>query len=414
MTSRIAVVLKGWPRLSETFIAQELRALEQLGLRLQIWSLRHPTDGQSQDIAARLAAPVVYLPEYLRHAPVRLWRGWRVARRLPGYAAALAAWRADLARDRSANRVRRFGQALVLAAELPADVGHLHAHFLHTPASVARYAALLRGLPWSVSAHAKDIWTTPEWDKREKLASARWAVTCTRQGAAHLAALAPGKCRYVPHGIDLTRFPHVPDLPGTRDGSDPADPVIIASVGRAVEKKGYDDLLAALALLPAGLHWRFVHIGGGTLLAALQRQAAALGIAARIDWRGPQTQGSVLALLRRCDVFVLAARIAADGDRDGLPNAMLEAMSQRRAVLATDVAAIPEAVRDGLTGALVPPRDVRALARRLAALIADPWSRACLGAAAAETVRQDYDFARCIGGIAAAFAAGAPATHPGG
>ena len=165
--SAIAVVVKGWPRLSETFIAQELIALERRGLRLALFSLRHPTDTKTHALAGQLAAPIVYLPEYLHQEPARVWRGWLRARTLPGYAEARATWRRDLARDRSANRIRRFGQAMVLATELPADIGHVYAHFLHTPASVARYAAIMRGLPWSVSAHAKDIWTTPDWEKRE-------------------------------------------------------------------------------------------------------------------------------------------------------------------------------------------------------------------------------------------------------
>ena len=132
----------------------------------------------------QIRAPVLYLPEYLKDAPRRVLAGWRRARRLPGYAAARRAWLADLSRDPTPNRIRRFGQALVLAAEAAPEIGHLHAHFLHTPASVARYAAVMRGLPWSVSAHAKDIWTTPEWEKRGKLASAEWAVTCTEAGRA--------------------------------------------------------------------------------------------------------------------------------------------------------------------------------------------------------------------------------------
>src|SRR5204863_2640060 len=138
---------------------------------------------------------LLYLPEYLYQEPLRVWRGWLRCRRRPGYRKARAAFLADLWRDMSPNRVRRFGQALVLAEELPPDVGHLHAHFLHTPASVARYAAAIGGLPWSVSAHAKDIWTTRDWEKREKLADAGWAVTCTAAGHRHLAVLAPAEDR---------------------------------------------------------------------------------------------------------------------------------------------------------------------------------------------------------------------------
>ena len=131
---------------------------------------------------------------------------------MPGYRAARSAWLADLARDPTANRGRRFGQALVLAAELAPDIVHLHAHFLHTPTSVARYAAMVRGISFSISAHAKDIWTTPEWDKREKIASCAWLSTCTRANAEHLRPLAPSPDRVdlVYHGIDLGRFPPPP------------------------------------------------------------------------------------------------------------------------------------------------------------------------------------------------------------
>ena len=188
---RVAFVLKGYPRLSETFIAQEIAALEQRGLDIAIVSLRWPTDRARHPVHERIRAPVLYLPEYLKDAPRRVLAGWRMARRLPGYGAARRAWLADLVRDPTPNRIRRWGQALVLAAELPPDIDHLHAHFLHTPASVARYAAIMRGLRWSVSAHAKDIWTIPEWEKRGKLAGAAWAVTCTGDGRDHLAALAP-------------------------------------------------------------------------------------------------------------------------------------------------------------------------------------------------------------------------------
>src|SRR5258708_1383488 len=149
----VAFVLKGYPRLSETFIAQEIHALEAAGLDIRIVSLRHPTDSKRHAIHGEIRAPILYLPEYLYQEALRVWRGCRAALRLPGFAAAWRAFLRDLVRDPTPNRVRRFGQAAVLAHELPAGVGALHAHFLHTPASVTRYAALMRQLPWTVSAH---------------------------------------------------------------------------------------------------------------------------------------------------------------------------------------------------------------------------------------------------------------------
>lgn len=398
----LAVLLKGYPRLSETFIAQEILALEQRGFRLQLVSLRHPTDRKRHPVHDAVQAPVRYLPEYLYQEPLRVLRGWWRARRSRGYRDARRAFLRDLRRDPTPNRVRRFGQACVLAAELPDQVTHLYAHFLHTPASVARYGALMTGLPWSVSAHAKDIWTIPAWEKREKLAEAEWLVTCTAFGAAHLRTLAPApeRVHLLYHGLDLARFA-APGPPGeARNGRNAGDPVRLLSVGRAVEKKGHDLLLEALARLPGGLHWHLTLIGGGPLRAALERQAAALGLAGRIDWRGAAAQDEVLAQYRRADLFVLASRIARDGDRDGLPNVLMEAQSQGLACLATRVAAIPELITDGESGALVPPEDPAALAATLARLIADPAERRRLGQAGQRRVRADFDMKGGIDALA--------------
>ncbi|MDZ4135927.1 MAG: colanic acid biosynthesis glycosyltransferase WcaL, partial [Paracoccaceae bacterium] len=155
---RVVVLVKGYPRLSETFIAQELRGLEQAGLDLVIVSLRRPTDKKRHAVHDRITAPVVYLPEYLHEEPLRVLRGFWAARRRPGFGAAVRQFWADLRRDPTRNRVRRFGQAAVLVAEWPEGAGWLHAHFIHTPASVARYASAITGVPFTVSAHAKDIW----------------------------------------------------------------------------------------------------------------------------------------------------------------------------------------------------------------------------------------------------------------
>ncbi len=388
--SRIAVVVKGYPRLSETFIAQEILGLERRGLPLLIVSLRHPTDPAVHELHRQIAAPVLYLPEYLNQEPARVFAAWRRVRRWPGYPAARRLWLADLRRDRSPNRGRRFGQALVLAAELPADVGLLHAHYLHTPASVARYAARLRGLDWSASAHAKDVWTTPDWEKREKLADCRWLTVCSAGNTQHLRALAPdAEVMLTYHGLDAERFPP-PGRGAGPDGSDPARPVELLGVARLVPKKGLEVLLEALASLPAGLHWRYAHVGGGPLRQQLEARAAALGLAARLDWQGALAQDRVLDAYRRADLFVLASRIAADGDRDGLPNVLLEAGAMELAAVASRIAAIPELIEDGVNGRLVPPDDPQPLAAALALLIADPGLRLRLGRAARTRVLEQF------------------------
>jgi colanic acid/amylovoran biosynthesis glycosyltransferase len=387
----LAVLVKGWPRLSETFIAQELVALEEAGLDFEIWSLRHPTDVKRHPLHDRLKAKVRYLPEYLYQEPDRVWAARAEALALPGYAEAYRIWRADLARDPSRNRIRRFGQACVLAAEAPTEVLGLYAHFLHTPASVARYAAIMRGLPWSFSAHAKDIWTSPDWEISEKLSSqhhgAAFGATCTGFGARHLQQMSddPSRIDLIYHGLDLARFP----APPTREWRAAGDPLKLMSVGRLVEKKGFDRLIAAMALLPQDLDWHWTHIGGGGLSDLLQDMAEDAGIAQRITWRGACDQPEVIAAMRASDLFVLPSRVAADGDRDGLPNVLMEAASQLLPILSTPVSAIPEFIDSGTHG-LLSKDDPKALAEAILSLAHNPKMAQNMAEAALVRLRRDF------------------------
>lgn len=393
MPRRIAVLVKGYPRLSETFIAQELLGLEQRGLDLLIVSLRHPTDPDVHDLHRRIRAPVLYLPEYVKDEPLRVLGGFWRSLRLPGFPRVLAQWLADFVRDPTPNRGRRFAQAAVLAAELPADIEHLYVHYLHTPGSVGRYTGMLRGLPFSFSAHAKDIWTTPAWEKRAKLASAAWTVTCTRANLEHLREIAPDAAiDLVHHGLDPTRFAAPPEAAH--------DTAVILCVARAVEKKGLDVLLDALARLPAGLDWRFEHIGGGSLTDALRARAERLGIAGRVRWLGAQAQSEVIAAYRRAAVFCLPARVAGDGDRDGLPNVLMEAMSQELPVVSTPISGIPEIVEHEVSGLLAPSGDAEALAAALQRLLGDADLRQRLGQAGRRRVLADFAMERGIDRIA--------------
>ena len=385
----LAVVVKGWPRLSETFIAQELVALEQAGLNFELWSLRFPTDTKTHPLHDQLKAPVHYLPEYLWQEPARVWAARETAQQLPGYQAAYRIWRADLRREGDVNRIRRFGQACVLATELPPDVRGIYAHFLHTPSSVARYAAIMRGLPWSFSAHAKDIWTSAEWELREKLDpdqnGAAFGATCTAFGAAHLRDLAadPSRIDLVYHGLDLSRFPEPPP----RNPRAPDARFNMLSVGRLVEKKGFDRLIDAFGRLPASLDWHWTHIGGGPLKDRLQIQAAPF--VERITWKGACDQPEVIDAMRSADLFVLPSRVAADGDRDGLPNVLMEAASQRLAILSTPVSAIPEFIENGRHGILVED-DPAALAAAITEIADTPEQTADMADAALRRLRDQF------------------------
>ncbi|MEL6503620.1 MAG: glycosyltransferase family 4 protein [Pseudomonadota bacterium] len=406
-TGTIAVFLKGYPRLSETFIAQEILNLQKAGLPLHLVSLRHPTDTKRHPVHFEITAPVTYLPEYVHDEWARSFKAWRAARKLPGYKRALKTWLGDLRRDPTRNRVRRLVQAMVAATEVANDpnVRWLYGHFIHTPGSVTRYAAMMVGKPYSISAHAKDIWTSPDWELREKLDDARWTVTCTKGGADHLAGLAStdNKVKLLYHGLDLERFPEPDRPPSNRTGEDPDHPLHILSVGRAVEKKGLDTLLRALALLPEGLHWRFTHIAGGPLLKDLKALGEELNLADRLTFLGSQAQSRVLQEYGEADLFVLPCRIAADGDRDGLPNVIVEAQSQAVPVISSPISGIPELIEDGANGLLVEPDQAQKLARAIVTLAQDPARRDAMGREGMARVHENFNDAREIEQLLALF-----------
>jgi glycosyltransferase involved in cell wall biosynthesis len=299
--------------------------------------------------------------------------------------------------------LRAFARGLVLANEMPADVGMIYAHFIDSPTSLAVYAGLIRDLPVAASAHAKDIWTTSEVGKRTTLRYLDWVTTCTGPGAEYLRELSsdPRKVHLIRHGLSFDRFPADPPPRPPRDGSSANDPVRLLSVGRAVEKKGFDLLLDALAQMPAELAWQWHHIGRGRILDHLRRRAAELGLDDRIVWHGACEQDFVIARYRDCDLFVLPSREGDDGDRDGLPNVLMEAQSQALACLSTDFSAIPELIVDGETGVLVPPGDMPALRGALEWLIRSPEERERLGMAGYRRVRSHFQAESGIREIAA-------------
>ncbi|WP_457648612.1 glycosyltransferase family 4 protein, partial [Profundibacter sp.] len=338
----------------------------------------------------RIKAHVRYLPEYLHQEPFRVLRAWWKVRKLPGYKQAYTLWKQDYARDKTRNRIRRFGQACVLAAEMPAETLGLYAHFMHTPSSVARYAAIMRGLPWSFSAHAKDIWTSPEWEKREKLSAATYGATfgatCTGFGAKHLQGLAdtPERIHLVYHGLDLSRFPPPPERTDPPKGT-----IRLMSVGRLVEKKGFDNLIDALALLPDDLDWHWTHIGGGDLKTTLRERADRAGISGRVTWLGSMNQPEVIEEMRNSDIFILPSRIARDGDRDGLPNVLMEAASQLLPIISTPVSAIPEFIDNGVHGVLSDDAP-EPLAGAIYDLSMDPERRGEMAKAALARLQSDF------------------------
>jgi len=401
-SNMVGFVLKGYPRLSETFIAQEILELERCGLNLHIFSLRPPREKTRHKINDQIKARITYLPEYLTGDT------WRILISLSRHLVRKNLYRAlreflkDCRYGFSADRILRFAQAVVLSDIAGGDLKGLHAHFLHTPASVAKYAAIMMELKWSCSAHAVDIWTLDGWEKRRKINHMQWLVTCTKAGKEHLSKFtdAPEKLYLAYHGIDLNRFSSPPRRHALRNGSQENTPVLLLSVGRLVEKKGYDILLDALARIPDHLNWRWSHAGDGVLREDLKILAERYKLTDRISWLGSCSQDEILELYRNTDIFVLPSRIAANGDRDGLPNVLMEAQSQAVPCLATDISAVPELIEDEVTGLLVPSENAELLKNGLVRLIEKPELRDKLGHAGQQKVVAEFSHTSGIKTIA--------------
>jgi glycosyltransferase involved in cell wall biosynthesis len=393
------MILKGYPRISESFISSEILLLEKLGIPISIFSIRQPREDFSHGHVSRIRADVTYLPEYvlpqwrtLLETNGALWR--RLGSHYPRCAlrAVSRSWE-----RRGLATLRHFLQAGHLAQVRLRDsaVTHLHAHFCHTPTSVALFASELTGLPFSFTAHAKDIYTSEEEQLARKIARARFVVTCTRHNADHLARIAllfgaSTPIHTIYHGIDVDFFSFGTTPP--RHG-----PPRILSVGRLVAKKGYDDLLRALAILDqAGLDFHFTHIGSGEREMEIRRLIEHLGLGRRVSLLGTLRHDEVLAHYRQSQCVALACKVAEDGDRDGIPNVLIEAMAVGVPVVSTRVSAIPELVEDGVTGFLVEPGRPGALARAMTRVLTRPDDLGGVLGRARGRVERDFDQKRCI------------------
>lgn len=380
----LAVVVNGFPRVSETFVLQELLDLERRGVRLHVFALMANEEAVRHEAVARLRAGVEYLPQVTPQARAiarRAAHGALLLRSPRRYLAGLAeiAMSPDFSRQRL-YQAAVLGQRLVRLGSPP-----LYIHFAHKPATVGRFAALLTGVPYALSAHAKDIWLTPPEELAAKVRGARVVLTCTDEGRGHVAALAGDgtPVRRIYHGID----PGVASAGVARAGR----PRIL-SVGRLVEKKGHATLLAAAALLrDRGLSFELRIAGEGVEWPRLQRLVHELGLADRVLFLGPLSQEEVHAEYARADVFALACVQLPNGDRDGLPNVVLEAMAHRLPVVSTTLAGVSEAVADGATGLLAASGDARELADALQRLLEDRDLRARLGNAGRARTLDRFD-----------------------
>lgn len=379
----VGLLVKTWPKLSETFVLEEVLGLERLGVPLRLYALQAPTDAIEHPDTQRVRAPLARVPAWREPEVMRCHR------RL--FVASPARWLATLARAATRGRagLRDFARAGWLACRLVDDgVDHLHTHFISTPADLAELASRLAGVPFSISAHAKDIWLAKPGDLRRKLNAARFTVTCTDCNRGTLSAIAPdAPVRLMYHGIDHRQF-----HPRLRETVPPRERPLLLSVGRLRDKKGLDLLIDACALLrDRGVDVDAEIVGYGEEEARLRARIQARSLGGRVALAGKLPRAGVIACYSRAAVYVQPSRVAADGDRDGIPNVLLEAMAMQLPVVATRVSGIPELVRHLHNGMLVQPDDAVALADAIERLLRDPTLASELGRRARATVIRQFD-----------------------
>ena len=426
----VAYVLKGYPRLSEIFITSEIYRLEQLGMKLRLAVIKSGDEIGTEGIVNRIQARPNYLPQTtsLSQTSLRRWLGLHLKDFLPALrsvlrqkplrsmrAGALAFGQAVRARRSFVSWPRKlylkeFLQAVWIARLLleAGDVRHIHAHFSHGATTVAWLASIITGLPFSFTAHAKDIYCdslNPAGLLRRKLRAARFVVTCTDANREHLLQIeSDANVRCIYHGLNaefaglITNSANLPQSNGR---------LRALGVGRLVPKKGFDVLVEACAILKRrGFNFETVIVGEhGEHESALRQQIEAHGLKDVVRLTGPLEQTRLYTEYQNADVFCLPCRVLDNGDRDGLPNVLMEAMACGLPVITTPVSGIPEIIKDGRNGTLVPPNDAEALANAIQRISTDRMLARNLGRAGRLTVLERFDGDKTAMQLAALFAA---------
>ena len=390
----LGMILKGYPRISETFISNEIQLLEQHGFNIHIFSMRQPRERFFHPGIKKIRANVDYLPENILPNLARLLRhNISLAGKIPAtYAKALNLALRRFGRTFKSATIKHLLQAGYLVEHLlpKVSIGHLHAHFAHSPTSVAMFTSLLTGIPFSFTAHAKDIYTSNTQQLGEKIAGARFVATCTEYNRRYLQRIAQRNhtpIHRVYHGIDLDLFAGIPSAP-----KPPAAPYRILTVARMTAKKGLPTVYRALRrLYDQGMVFQHTLIGDGDDRKLILALIAKLGLGPVTRCLGTQPHDVVLQHYQAADLFVLGCEVAQNGDRDGIPNVFPESMAMGVPVVATRVSAIPEIIRDGQTGLLVTPGRPQEMAQAIERLLTDYDLRRRIIGAALQLVQREFD-----------------------
>jgi len=379
--NRIAYVIKMYPRFSETFIVNEILSHEAAGVEVEIFSLRKPVDGRFHDIVSKVNATVTYIPEESLSGE-KLWRLICDSSTYhPDFWETL-----QIAKNYSAKEV---GQSLLLSKIVrERKITHLHAHFASTATTVARLAALFLGISYTFTTHAKDIFhhDVIEEDFSDKLDNSHAAITISDFNYSYIKQCYGDKAarlKRVYNGLSLDKFIYI--NPRER-------PRVIVSVGRLVAKKGISVLIdACFVLRQKKIIFQCFIIGDGPLKEELQEQIESYNLSKFVTLTGAKTQRKVKHLVQNASVFAAPCIVANDGNRDGLPTVLLEAMALGTPCVSTNVTGIPEVVQNNSTGILVNEKNSSQLAEALEKLLSNSELRVMLSKNARKRIEDDFD-----------------------
>jgi len=398
---RVGYIVRSFPRLSQTFILNEVLALEASGVQVRIFSCTNPHESIVQPQVADVQAQIDYLEDGQHHSWLSLlWQHllllcivphrylstlWYVLRHPEfdeGYTAT--------------SRYNCFQQAISLTHLLRQArasnnmIDHLHAHFAHDPTLIAQLVHRLTGIPFTFTAHARDIYQIPAVALAERIQQAEAVVTCCQRNIEYFQSVVTAehhaKLQVIHNGINLEDF-----QPSNATHETDKAPLIL-SASRFVEKKGYLDLLTAChRLKERGQNFRCVIYGDGPLSNQMAEAIDELELYDHVTLAGLCTQQELRRMMPQAAIFALTPFVTDDGDRDGVPTVLAEAMACGVPVVSTTVAGIPELVIDGQNGLLVAPHQIDEITDSLVILLNDEEKRRQFGSAARNTIIAEFN-----------------------
>lgn len=394
--------MKSYPKISETFILNEILELERQGVKLHLLSLRPCPDVKSHPDVSKVQAPVTYIPLLRQNKEYSLERFQQLMsaqlywlQNFPD-----RSWQAFEFYKTQSLEWEDFLQATFLAKTLSdLRITHVQVHFANLPTAIVEVAQYLYPFTFNIFAHAKDIYLTPSEDLNRRIDKAEFVLTCTGFNAQYLREMSESdtSIHLSYHGLNLERFTP------RRSSTDPTEAQsvpLMLSVGRFCEKKGFPYLLQACAeLKQAGHAFECMIVGYGEMRSQLETMIQDWGLTDVVTLPGKKTQDELVELYNRASLFVLPCLVTDDGDRDGIPNVLLEAMAMELPVVSTDISGIAELVKDQCNGFLVPEKDADALTQALSKLLENPELRQQFGKQGRQKVLQQFNLEKNVAEI---------------